>query len=76
MWLDALFMAFRYLASIVPFTVIGIVLMELFIELDTEAGFRDIALYMLRSPLGRGWRELPCFIRLSHRREFHGCGAQ
>ena len=33
MWLDALFYALKYLASVIPATVIGIVLMELLIEL-------------------------------------------
>ena len=33
MWDDALFSAFRYLASVIPATIIGIVLMELLIEL-------------------------------------------
>ena len=33
MWLDALLLAFQYLLSVIPATVVGIVLMELLIEL-------------------------------------------
>jgi len=59
MWSDALFLTFEYLASVIPATIIGIVLMELLIELGWIQKF--------------GFVTAP-FMRFGHLREEVGVG--
>jgi len=72
-WNDALILTFEYLSSVIPATIVGIVLMELLIELGwiQKLGFVTAPFMRfghIREEVGG---ELPCFLWLTHGREFH-----